>query len=1294
MDFGERFPNNLARGEFAPVVPPGYFSSVVPRLRQGSVRRRFLYAILALLVWTANGHAHGQTVPSITSISPSTVGVGSSAFTLTVTGSGYVNASSTVQVNGSNRPTVFKSALQVTATIFASDVASPATLRITVFNFSATGGGATSNSAPLTVTALPPPSLTSSAPEIAAQAASRMQMTLVGANFRPGATVVISPPLAAVIDSDGHTRATDVNVVSVVRVNSNLMTAIVSLSPKATLGLRAVDVLNFDGTSTAGSITNGVGGTSQPIQVEASNSLAAPLSVLNIAVTQPRDGTVVAQGQELNAAAILAGTGTGMVIGQWVWDGNVVEQFSASIVGGQSTTIQTRQSLPTWFLGAHTLQLRMVQPNQIATRPIVVAVTPEGWQLEQLVLPGYGAAYTADAPPRFLWAPIPGAAKYQVAFSSEPYVSKIQNWFDVVDNRWDIPPEVWKNLPEGQLYWTVRAIEGTGAPRKPLPLRSIYRTAAGGLNPSHPTPGRTAAGNTLLEWQPALPFGYYFVTISADSAATQVIRQYLTSNPRVDLRAADHQLTPGTTYYWQVVALLPNGNPLLSGEPQSFVAQNTPKASLADSAHLVRLASLGTPAALPAPAPDLAAQIAGRTPAPNSTTSELQPPISASFATAVNPADISLMVDDVDITSLAQATEMGISFKPPLALAGGDHNVNLTVGSEALTWKFTEAAPAGATPAAGQAATQPAVQPGTDAESSPSSSPATGAGNLPTSASIAAAHAAKPGSMPGAQSAAKTRPSEEGQISSTTQWSSGENPPDTNTFSVSQRFTYQSGRWHFEQNGSGLLSTTFFPEVQRTSHGLINDYVFQVGYKVDKWGANLRFGIVSPVLYTDAQFVTAATPRQGVEATLSSPAGTLGYYANTNDEALGGGAGINFHQQIMGASWQAPLPKWATFRVMWLSAKDIGAPTEVSYDSMGNPIITQNPVAAVSKGNVYGALLNIHLTPKWLWSSEYAYSRQNPDAANPASSNESGRAWRTGISGQAGKTNLNASYRDVGPNFGNPANPSLTQSSQPDLRGVDSAISETTKAGTFGLTYTFLENNVHPTTAVELMMNSFNETWSRPLDIKTNLVVGARQSLTQTGTVPASLEGQPPAQTGAADQRDVSGNVSLTRQIGTVSLSAGGTRDWSRDNLTPANDTITSSLNFGTNLTTKGIFQLNSQASVNWVAADGLTVGTTRNITVYVQPALVWKKPALQVAPLVTFTKGRTLLADGMLTSNTLTGQYGGRITWTLPGVLKFSTFSAQGSYNQNRNTIMSINQPSTQLLVLWTATWGHKHTF
>jgi hypothetical protein len=159
-------------------------------------------------------------------------------------------------------------------------------------------------------------------------------------------------------------------------------------------------------------------------------------------------------------------------------------------------------------------------------------------------------------------------------------------------------------------------------------------------------------------------------------------------------------------------------------------------------------------------------------------------------------------------------------------------------------------------------------------------------------------------------------------------------------------------------------------------------------------------------------------------------------------------------------------------------------------------------------------------------------------------------------------------------------------------------------------------------------------------------------------------------------------------------MSAGATRDWNHNNLFPVASTITSSLNVGTNLVTRGIFQLNSQVNANWVAAAGLTVGTTRNVTVYVQPAFNWKKPALQVSPLITLTKGRTILANGMLTSDTLTGQYGGRISWTLPGVLKFSTFSAQGSYNQNRNAILSFDQRTTQLLVLWTATWGHKHTF
>jgi hypothetical protein len=1175
---------------------------------------------------------------------------------------------------------MFKSTLGLTATVFATDVAQPGTLLVTVVNTFA-AGRLTSNAVQLTVSIGPRPILISVSPEFTMQGADHVKMTLVGANFRPGATVVISRPLAAV--TDVHAPATDAKALSVTVVNPSLMTALFSVSPTATLPtaalpVRAVDVLNLDGTSTAGLVD--AGGTSQPLRLQSSNSLGAPLSVLNMALTHPRDGTVVMQGQELNAEAILAGTGTGTVIGQWAWDGNVVEQFSASIVGGQSTTIRTRQSLPTWYLGAHTLQLRMVQPNQVASRPIVVVVNPGDWQLEQMILPEYGAAFASDNPPRLLWAPVPGAAKYQVGFSSQPFLSTIRTWFDVTDNRWEMPARTWRSLPEGELYWTVRAIESTGEPRRPLPMRSLYHTPEGGLTAARPVPARTPAGNTLLEWKPAQKNGFYFVTISSDFAATNVIRQYLTADPKLDLRAADGKLTPGTTYYWQVDAIDSNGRFLMSGPVQSFVSEASPRTSLNDDG-LVQLASLGIPKSLPV-LPDLAAEIGGRTPQPNSSTNQLQPVISVSFQSPVNPTDVSLMVDDVDITSLAQVTEVKAAFTPPLALTGGDHNVNLTVGNEAATWKFTVTAPpAPAAPSAPAAAT---LQPGTDAEHPPVTQ-----GVLPKPAMIAAAHhpAAKEGP-------AKSRPSEEGQISSNTQWASGSNPPDSNTFSVAERMSYADGPWTVEANGSGLLNSTLNPEAQRTSHGRVNDYVIQLGYKKGNWAAKLRFGIVSPVLYTDAQFVTAATPRQGAEITLKTPAGTFGYFANTNDEALGGGAGINFHQQMMGASYQAPLPKWAQFRLMWLSAQDIGAPTSVGFDSMGNPIILPNPVAAKSTGDVYGALLNIHFNPKWLWSSEYAFSRVNANTTDPTSKREFGRAWRTGISGQTGKTNVNVAYRDVGGNFGNPANPSLTQASQPNLRGVDSAITDTTAAGTFGLNYTFLANNVHPTTSDELFLHNFDETWSKAFGVKTNLVVDARQSLTQTGAVPAALQGQPPDQTGAQDQRDISGNINVSRQVGTVTMSAGATRDWNHNNLFPVASTITSSVNAGASLVTRGIFQLNSQVNANWVAADGLTVGTTRNITVYVQPAFNWKKPALQLSPLVTLTKGRTILANGMFTSDTLTGQYGGRISWTLPGVLKFSTLSAQGNYNQNRNNIMSIDQRTTQLLVLWTATWGHKHTF
>jgi hypothetical protein len=1251
--------------------------------RRGAFPLRLVLAVL--LAAGTSAAAYAQGVPTITSISPSNVTAGGAGFTLTVSGTGFY-AGSVVQVNGNGRATTYVNTTQLTATILASDIAAQGTDQITVFNPSITAAGGTSGPSPLGVSlaSLPAPTLFSAAPGQAVQGAGRVQLTLQGTNFRAGATVVISPSLTSLSNSNGNTQAADVDVLSVNRISTTLMTATISLNPTAALGLRAIDVRNTDGTSTATLIgPNGLSsGTTQPLQVHSSSSFAAPVSVLNIALLHPRDGTLISLGGELYGEAILSGAGTGTIIGQWLWDNRVVEQFAVNLVAGQSATVRTRQPLPSWFLGGHTLQLRMQQPSQLATRPVTVIVNPDGWQLEKLLAPVYGAGYRATEPPLLLWAPVPGAVRYQVGFSTEPYFSSISTWFNADDNHWEVPADIWGQQPEGNLYWTVRVVDSAGVSRKPLPLRLIVHLADSALSPISAVPARSAKGNTLLAWSPANPGAFYLVTLSSDEEGSQILRRYLTDKESLDLHALENHLVPGQAYFWRVDVYSHWGDFLFSGPAQRFFEPRVagpPSARIKQPAKAAALQYVSLTVTRRLGYFDLSSQIAREAPPPNSSVTQPEPAVSVQFQSPVNPADISLAMDDIDITSLAQVSTTQVAYTPQLPLANGEHDVSLTVGNEASGWKFTIAVPASATPAVGPSP----FQPGTDAEAAP----------LPSTSSGLTAMTRGPAT---AKTPAKQKSGGEidMQISSTTQWASGSNPPDSNDLTLADRMVWQGNPWQPTVNGSGLLNSILNPEPQRTSQGRVNDYIAQVERKNGRWGASLRFGVVSPALYTDAQFVTAATPRQGVEATLTTPAGKLGFYTNTNDEALGGGAGITFHQRLMGASWQAPLPKWAEFRLMWLGARDVGAPTVVEFDSQGNPIVVPNPVASASRGDVYGGLLNLHLGKKWQWQSEYAWSYDNANLSDPTSKTLFGRAWRSGISGTAGKAALSVSFRDLSSNFGNPANPSLTQSSNPNLRGVDASANAPTKAGTFALTYSFLQNNVQPVTTPELDLNTFTETWSKPLGAKTNLSVSSNQSITETGTIPAALQGEPASQNGSADQRDVSGNVTLTRNVGMVSLNAGANRDWLRNNIQAGAGAITSSISLGANLVTKSFFQCNAQANFNWVAADPVAIGDTRNISIYVQPAFVWKHPSMQLSPLISVVQGRTLLASGVFTSNTLTGQYGGRLAWTLPGWLKTSTLSAQGSYNQNRDDVNHTNTPTTQLVAIWTYTLAHKRTF
>ena len=177
----------------------------------------------APLTFTVN-----NPVPSLASISPSTAAAGGAAFTLTVSGSNFVNGS-VIQVNGSSRSTAFVSGTQLSASIPASDIASAGTLSITVVN-PAPGGGA-SAALPLVVNN-PAPSLTSISPTSAVVGSGPITLTATGSNFTP----------SSVVQVNGASRSTSF-------VSGAQLTATLTAADLSNAGFLSITVASSGGTS-------------------------------------------------------------------------------------------------------------------------------------------------------------------------------------------------------------------------------------------------------------------------------------------------------------------------------------------------------------------------------------------------------------------------------------------------------------------------------------------------------------------------------------------------------------------------------------------------------------------------------------------------------------------------------------------------------------------------------------------------------------------------------------------------------------------------------------------------------------------------------------------------------------------------------------------------------------------------------------------------------------------------------------------------------------------------------------
>jgi len=179
--------------------------------------------------------AINNPVPTESSLSPSSMTAGGTAFTLTVTGTNFVSTS-LVQWNGLARTTTFVSSTKVTAAITASDIANAGTVLVTVMN-PAPGGG-TSRSKNFTINN-PVPTATSLSPDNTTAGGATFTLTVNGTNFVQG----------SIVKWKGGSLTTTF-------VNNTKVTAIVPASDIATAGTATVTVSNPPpGGGTSGPLT-------------------------------------------------------------------------------------------------------------------------------------------------------------------------------------------------------------------------------------------------------------------------------------------------------------------------------------------------------------------------------------------------------------------------------------------------------------------------------------------------------------------------------------------------------------------------------------------------------------------------------------------------------------------------------------------------------------------------------------------------------------------------------------------------------------------------------------------------------------------------------------------------------------------------------------------------------------------------------------------------------------------------------------------------------------------------------
>jgi hypothetical protein len=943
--------------------------------------------------------------------------------------------------------------------------------------FTGTAAGLT-HSADLLLTILPPrPVVTSVAPPAVATGVVSQVIRVTGLNFAPGARISVANP---------GVRIENVSVLS-----PQVADVTLSVLAEAAPGATPLTLTNPDGGTAAANLL-----------VYPHGSIAAPLGVTSAAIVFPAEGTIVAPGENVFPRGVLATTGTGTIVGVWKFDGVAFDRFVVNAGGGMPAEVRTHIPVPIAFAGGHKLELQVESP-QFAVSPALNIVMGIASVSRLTLLAPRDGTVIGGRPPIFRWSLVPNSSGYAVEIENNPLPRR----FRVAEAEWQPDVRTLQQLTPGIHRWRVRAIfvgETEGEPTE-------WQRFA--ILPQHVDLTLERDG-ALVRWRGGIAGLLYRVDVLDRSG--QTVFSALTAASQYAIPASVPIPAGGSI---RVTAFGPGGITLGTSAPVNVAAR------IAREFVLVQQRP----------------SVTSRQPADGSKVTTTQPRITAGWSTAVRPEDVSMMLDQTDVTSVANVAPTSIAYDALLPLTPGIHTVRLSLAGAVTTWSFE------VVETAGVGAEAKPVAPEAPGEQKPAGVPlrtdwaVTPVGTLTVIS----------GSGPGDDARL--------QLSAQTDLAGG---------TGSAKVTGDMSAKHALSNPHNTIQES-------------RNWLTQFGRVFGDYKGETKIGYAVPDFVDQSELMSTGVARGGVEARVHFPLVIADAWETFGNKPAGVVAG-NFgpKQTIRAFALQTETnPKW-DFRMVGYHVHD-----DPGFNSAGGI------------GKAVGLFAKYIFDPKLTVLVEAARGRFDPNLGSAAGRRQ-GSALRLDLTGVAGTFSYILNLRRTEANYVNPANRGFTPGGVPDRTGANLSLTKVINTTSISLQLRTLRDG--NSSGAILPRNREN---GGTLAITTSLGTRATLALGGNWTTDRGA-GNPSLSLPNLDRQQSGVNATVTETAGRFMLSQTLTSQKLSDRVNPISDTTVTAgtLTFGGAVT--AVVNLSAVLS-GTRSAGSSAVGTTDQTLLSLQPSFM-----------------------------------------------------------------------------------------